>query len=81
MWRAHISNNPFFENIRLGKNAEPIRQAILNNLHVDESVYKVQMFALKYSSTELFKMVITPIRMTALGADYYTFIINGLVDL
>lgn len=79
LWRAHISNNPFFENIRLGKDAEPIRQAILNNLHVDESVYKVQMFALKYSSTELFKMVITPIRMTALGADYYTFIINGLV--
>jgi hypothetical protein len=78
LWRAHISANPFFENIDLGVEAEVLRQIVLNTSHVDEGIYKVCIFALKYSPTELHRIVITPMRVTALGADFYAFIINGL---
>jgi hypothetical protein len=81
LWRAHISINPFFENIDLAASAEIIRKTVLNNLHVDDSVYRVQIFALKYNPTELQKIVVSPLRIVADGADFYAFIINGVAYL
>jgi len=49
----------------------------LNSSHVDENIYKVQIFALKINPAELYRILVTPIRATALGADYFNFIING----
>ena len=79
LWRAHISKNKFFENVNLGTEADKIRKIILNDVDVDESTYKIVMFAIMLNERELARMVVTPRHINENGLNFCTFIINGFV--
>jgi len=79
LWRAHISNHNFFDNINLSSRAEVIRQAILSKDLSSCKDVKISIFGLMFNRSKLMKAIPKPRHIVTDSIDVYSFMIYGIV--
>jgi hypothetical protein len=81
LWRASITNRPFFSEVNLGnKHEERIRQILLNNELTDQEEYPIVITSFMRTENTLENIIAQPKRIiTDSGLNGYFFLIDGLL--
>jgi hypothetical protein len=77
LWRAHISKNPFFKKIDLGRDGDIIKDMLLNTDAKHEEDYRISILAVKGANDHLVRVVPDPELSSIEGKRFATFFING----
>lgn len=79
LWKSHISRNPFFQEINLGKTySEKLRQMIINNDAGPEDEFEVILIRPETNGMRPTKSIVAPRRIKADGNTAYVFHINEI---
>ncbi|MCT4298889.1 hypothetical protein HZP23_16480 [Elizabethkingia anophelis] len=79
LWRASITDQPFFSEINLGdKHNESLRQILYNNLQTDYKEYPILITSFLKTKNKFDKTILKPYKTKDSGLVTYIFFINGL---
>lgn len=80
LWKSHISQNYFFNEVNLGKKyAEKLRKMILNNDAGVEDEFEVILIKIGNNETKLTKSIIQPRQLKDNGNTAYVYHINEIM--
>lgn len=78
IFRASVSNNPFFNEVRLGPHEEKFRCHIYNNAAPPENVYRVAIASFQsVMSRQVMRIIRDPVIHRCAGKTMYSMFING----
>lgn len=78
LWRAHISENKFFKNVKLDNSNEfEIRKMLMENNSGSDHEYKVSILIFQNSASELIRLLFNPTVETIGTGIICIFFING----
>ncbi|MCC9019794.1 hypothetical protein [Flavobacterium lipolyticum] len=80
LWRASVTNRPFFNHVNLGKkHEERIRNILLNNEKVSENEYPIVITSFMRANNNLENLIAEPRRIkTKSGLNGYMFLMDSL---
>jgi len=76
LWRAHISSNPFFESVQLGKYAEKIRIMLMNNDAGGEDFLETCIVKIENDGSRSYKALIDFRKVKDDNNTFYVFNMN-----
>lgn len=79
LWRAHISEHPFFKDVSLGKYSEKLRNMILTNDPGREDEFEVVLILVDSAGTRPDKSIISPRHIKNDGNSTYIFHIDQIM--
>lgn len=79
LWRAGASSLQFFENVRLGRHEDEIRQLLLAEDPGDTRRYGCLMFGLKFEDKAFPQLIMQPRRLKLSGHTAYQFVFGGFM--
>lgn len=77
LWRAGVSSQPFFKNVKLGPHEENLKNAILNSEPGDSDFYSVLLAV--YDFEENVSKIMDPFPSKFDGIRYYTFYLGNFI--
>jgi hypothetical protein len=79
VWRAHVSQNPFFKGIDIGSHAEKIRNYLLSKSPGVDIDIRISAFGLLAQFNKIIGIITQPVMAHGDGLNYVVLILNGIV--
>lgn len=79
VWRAAVSDNPFFDKVSLSNEEETIRNIVLNDKYTSETTFKISVMAIVNRNNDLVRIIQNPDVHDFGNCKYVTFFIGGFV--
>ena len=79
IWRAGVSNLPFFKKVRLGLHAEILRQLLVAGDPGPTDRYGCFMFGIRHNDSAFSQVIMQPGKVRLCGQNGYRFMFGGFV--